>query len=109
MSSIGRFIKLHVHRFPQLCPASLSVLIVLSLAVTALAAVGGSISGTVRDATTGVIPGATVTVTNRALRTEFKTMTDSRGHFSFPNLAVGTYELSMEVTGFKPLKRSGLV
>src|SRR5215467_55553 len=73
------------------------------------AAVGGSISGTIKDPTAGVIPNAMVTVTNVSLRTEFKTMTDSRGYFSFPNLAVGRYDLVIEATGFKPQKKSGLV
>jgi hypothetical protein len=82
---------------------------VLCFALTAWSAVGGSISGTVKDVTGGVIPGAMVTATNVALRTEFKTMTDARGFFSFPNLAVGRYDLTIELSGFKPQKKNGLV
>src|SRR5262245_6645307 len=79
------------------------------LSTSVLAAVGGSISGTIKDSTGGVVPGTLVTVTNSAIRTEFKTMTDARGYFSFPNLAVGTWDLSIEATGFKPQKKTGLV
>src|SRR6185369_8543260 len=83
--------------------------IILFLATAAFAAVGGSISGTVKDSTGGVIPGAMITVTNASLRTEFKTVTDTRGYFSFPNLAVGTYDLSVDATGFRSEKKNRLV
>ena len=73
------------------------------------AAVGGSISGTVKDQTDAVIPGATVTATNVALRTELKTTTDGRGSYSFPNLAVGRYDLAIEAPGFKSQKKTNLV
>src|SRR5215831_13449709 len=89
--------------------ASLLGFIIIFLATAAFAAVGGSISGTIKDSTGGVIPGAMVTITNSSIRTEFKTMTDARGYFSFPNLAVGTWDLSLEATGFKPQKKAGLV
>src|SRR5215831_3106388 len=89
--------------------ASLLGFIIIFLATAAFAAVGGSISGTIKDSTGGVIPGAMVTITNSSIRTEFKTMTDARGYFSFPNLAVGTWDLSLEATGFKPQKKNGLI
>ena len=89
--------------------ASSFLLGAIFLATAAWAAVGGSISGTVKDATGGVIPGAMITVTNAGIRTEFKTVTDARGYFSFPNLAVGRYDLAIEATGFKPQKKNGLV
>src|SRR5215471_196530 len=89
--------------------ASLLGCIIIFLATAAFGAVGGSISGTIKDSTGGVIPGAMVTVTNSSIRTEFKTMTDARGSFSFPNLAVGSWDLSIETTGFKPEKKRGLV
>src|SRR5437879_6295218 len=82
---------------------------VLVLATVAWGAVGGSISGTVKDVTGGVIPGAMVSVTNVGLRTQFKTITDGRGYFSFPNLAVGRYDLTIEMGGFKPQNKKGLV
>ena len=89
--------------------ASSFLLGAIFLATAAWAAVGGSISGTVKDATGGVIPGAMITVTNAGIRAEFKTVTDARGNFSFPNLAVGRYDLAIEATGFKPQKKNGLV
>src|SRR5712671_602163 len=103
MILIGRFAKrTYLSSFPKCFSSLLSAVIIPFLALAAWGAVGGSISGTVKDLTGGVIPGATVMVTNVSLRTEFKTMTDARGFFSFPNLAVGNYDLTIECTGFKP-------
>src|SRR6267143_4880039 len=110
MVLIGRFIKrLHLSSLPKALSSVLSAPIIPALALTAWAAVGGSISGTVKDLTGGVIPGAMVTVTNVSLRTEFKTMTDARGYFSFPNLAVGRYDLMVAMGGFKPQRKNGFV
>src|SRR5712692_10490401 len=105
MILIGRLnTRITVPSFAKFLYSSLAAAAILLAAVAAWAAVGGSISGTVKDSTGGVIPGAMVTVTNVALRTEFKTMTDGRGYFSFPNLAVGRYDLTIEMGGFKPQK-----
>src|SRR5262249_30638359 len=73
------------------------------------AAVGGSISGTLKDPSGAVIPGATLVATNIALKTEFKATSDANGFYSFPSLPVGTYEITVDMAGFKPLKRTGLV
>ena len=77
---------------------------------TAIAAaqVGGSLSGTIKDSTGGVVPGATVSITNTAIGTVRDTVTDMQGHYSFPNVTVGRYDLNVTLEGFKPLKRAGL-
>jgi hypothetical protein len=78
------------------------------LSAVADAQVGGSLSGTIKDSTGGVIPGATVSATNTAIGTELNSVTDAQGHYSFPNVPVGRYDLTVTLEGFKPLKRSGL-
>lgn len=79
------------------------------LSIAAEAFVGGSITGTVKDPSGAVIPGATVTVKNVAQGTEIKTTTDRDGSYSFPSLAVGRYDLSIDANGFKGQKKAGLV
>lgn len=69
----------------------------------------GSISGTVKDPTGAVIPGATVTVTNTATGVQMKTTTNDSGFYSFPSLPVGRYDLRVEEEGFGVQKRTGLV
>jgi hypothetical protein len=88
---------------------TLFLLVIIVLGSSAWAWVGGSISGTVKDSSGGVIPGAMITVTNTALGAEFKAISDSRGYYSFPNLAVGRYDLNVDAAGFKPQKKTGLV
>jgi hypothetical protein len=64
------------------------------------AASGGSLSGTLTDSSGSVLPGAKITLTNAAMKSEFKTTTDGKGYYSFPNLAVGHYDLKIEASGF---------
>jgi len=71
-------------------------------------AVTGNLSGTISDTTGAVIAGAMVTVTNTAQGLQTKTATDTKGVYVFPRLPVGSYDLQVEVPGFRPEKRSGL-
>lgn len=80
----------------------------LFAAGTAWAVSGGSLAGTVKDQSGGVVPGAGLTIVNNALRTEFKATADAQGNYVFPNLAVGQYTLSIDADGFRPQKKSNL-
>ena len=71
--------------------------------------VGGSISGTVTDASGGAIPGVLVVVHNAETGTERRLTTDARGHYAAPSLTVGSYEVSATADGFSPQRRSGVV
>jgi hypothetical protein len=73
------------------------------------AATTGSISGSLKDPSGASIPGATVIATSTSQGIQSKTTTDDKGGYSFPSLAVGTYDLKVELPGFKPLSRSHLV
>src|SRR5712671_1008981 len=88
-------------------PISLSLILCLTIATWA--AVGGSISGTVKDQTGGVFPGASLVITNTAIGTAYKATSDSQGLYSFPSLAVGRYDLAIDASGFKSQKKSGIV
>jgi hypothetical protein len=68
----------------------------------------GTISGTVRDATQGVVPGASVTITNVAMGTSVSVTTNESGFFEAPYLIPGTYQVSVEISGFKKYVRDGL-
>jgi hypothetical protein len=88
--------------------ALMAVLLVIGLSTTGYAQAGGSVAGTVKDPTGAVIPGASVTLMNTALGTQFSATTDGQGVYAFPNIPVGRYDLTVTLTGFKPLKRVGL-
>ena len=67
----------------------------LLLAISSWAGVGGSISGTVKDASGGVVPKATVTATNTDTGIKQTAATDDKGFYSFPSLPVGHYDLEV--------------
>ncbi|HEV8129699.1 MAG TPA: carboxypeptidase-like regulatory domain-containing protein, partial [Acidobacteriota bacterium] len=61
----------------------------------------GTISGTARDASGAVIPGADITVTNQATNVSHSSLTNDAGFYSIPNLQIGVYTVSAALTGFK--------
>ena len=75
----------------------------------AMAAVTGSIKGTLKDPAGLAIANGTVTVTNEAQGVQNKTVTDARGVYSFPSLPVGRYDLQFEAAGFRSVRRAGIV
>ncbi len=77
-------------------------------AACAWAATTGSISGIVTDPSGLAIPGVKITVTNTGQGVQTKTITDSKGAYTFPSLPVGRYDLKTDAQDFKPEVRSGL-
>ncbi len=77
-------------------------------AVSSWAGVGGSVSGTVVDSSNAVIARATVKAVNIDTGVPLQVGTNSRGFYSFPDLPIGRYNISIEGTGFKPYRRTGI-
>jgi hypothetical protein len=72
------------------------------------AAGNGSLSGILKDPRGAVVPGATITLVNSALKSEFKAISNGRGFYSFPSLPVGRYDLTVQAAGFKTQKKTNL-
>src|SRR6185436_4306077 len=68
-----------------------------------------SLSGTVTDAQAAMVPGAQVTITNVATGQTRRANADSNGNFSFSLLQVGSYNLTVEQTGFRKYERTGIL
>jgi hypothetical protein len=68
----------------------------------------GGVRGAVRDADGGVLPGTTVTLTNAQTGATRTSVTNDRGEYVFASVAPGTYNLSVELSGFAPFRREGL-
>jgi len=68
----------------------------------------GGINGTVTDQSGAVVPGATVEATETATNSAHKTISSSAGEFSFQDLPLGAYGISVMATGFKAEKISGV-
>jgi hypothetical protein len=67
-----------------------------------------TVRGNILDSSGAVLPGATVTLTNVGTKAIFNTVTDDRGQYLFAGLFPGTYDLKVELTGFKTYERKGL-
>jgi Carboxypeptidase regulatory-like domain/TonB-dependent Receptor Plug Domain len=68
----------------------------------------GSIRGSVQDPTGGVLPGATITATNTGTNAVQTTVSDDRGQYLLAGLFPGTYDLTVELDGFKTYERKAL-
>src|SRR5262245_12014417 len=66
----------------------------------------GEITGTVKDPSGAVIPGAPVTATNSATNAVRSTVTNEAGIYSFPALAPGLYTVKVELPGFQSVVRN---
>lgn len=65
----------------------------------------GTITGTIRDTSGSVIPGATVTITNKAMGTTVTVVTNEIGFYQVPYLIPGVYQVNAELQGFKKAAR----
>lgn len=68
----------------------------------------GTISGTVSDTQNASVPGAEVRVRNIGTNIVFRAKTNESGLYTAPGLAVGEYEISGELQGFKRTVRTGI-
>ncbi len=82
---------------------------ILMLMPAAHAQITGTITGTVSDSTGAIVPGAAVTLTNTGTRDVRVTTSDSAGYFAFPALVPGTYDVKVEMKGFKTFDQVGVV
>ncbi|HET7697548.1 MAG TPA: carboxypeptidase regulatory-like domain-containing protein [Vicinamibacterales bacterium] len=86
-----------------------TALLALCVALVAAPAIAqfdrSQVSGRVKDSQGGLVPGATVTVTNQATQLTTTAVTDQTGFYTFPNLTSGKYTISTELQGFKKVVR----
>ncbi|HEY1658797.1 MAG TPA: carboxypeptidase regulatory-like domain-containing protein [Candidatus Sulfotelmatobacter sp.] len=86
----------------------LTTFILLFAAFPAYAASGGSISGTVTDTSGAVIVAATLKLVNTGQQTVWHAVSDQQGLYSFPNIPVGHYDLTITAVGFTSQKKTGV-
>jgi carboxypeptidase family protein len=80
------------------------------LVAPAQARAQSSITGTVRDASGGVLPGVTVEAASPVLIEKVRTsVTDGTGQYRIVDLRPGTYTVTFTLTGFSPVKREGYI
>lgn len=84
--------------------------IVLALAVSPVYAQNAaSITGTVKDSTGAVVPGARVVLTNNANRSQWDAASNNQGFFNFAAIPPATYSLRVIHSGFEMWTVTGIV
>ncbi len=85
------------------CLIAAELLSVLACLVpeAAAQAVYGSITGTIRDSSGGVVPGVTVTITSLTRKTTDTVITNESGMYNKERLLPDKYEVKVEMNGFK--------
>jgi hypothetical protein len=94
-------------KFPRMLVCALLFLSCFSLPARSQNSGTGSISGTVQDNTSAVVPGVPVTLATPAGTTQTAT-TDEKGEYLFSGLAPGTYKVSVVLQGFKDFKSADI-
>ncbi len=88
---------------------STQAVLLLCLALPALSqTITGRIDGHVADTSGGVLPGATITITNDGTGLSVTRVTDDNGAFTVTSLPVGTYSVTAELQGFRRQQKTGL-
>src|ERR1700733_16171413 len=82
------------------------IVVVVCFPIWLWAAANGSLSGTLKDQSGALVPGAAITLVNTALQSEYKAISNGPGFYSFPTLPVGHYDLAIEAAGFKTQKKT---
>ena len=77
-----------------------ALLMLICIAVVDAQTFRGAINGTVTDPSGAVVPSAQVKATEKATGVEHKTVTTSDGQFSFQDLKLGSYKVSVTAGGF---------
>src|SRR3984957_12041371 len=73
------------------------------------AGVGGTVSGTVTDGSGAVVSSASVSATNVDTGVHASLTTNGSGFYSFQQLSIGRYTVTIEKKGFRPYQRTGIV
>ncbi|MDP9158618.1 MAG: carboxypeptidase-like regulatory domain-containing protein, partial [Acidobacteriota bacterium] len=68
----------------------------------------GSIFGTIKDSSGGVIPGATVTLTNDDTGLVQTTLTANAGEYSFAPIKIGRYSVAAEFKDFRRIEQKNV-
>ncbi|HYJ46992.1 MAG TPA: carboxypeptidase-like regulatory domain-containing protein, partial [Pyrinomonadaceae bacterium] len=69
----------------------------------------GKITGTVTDPNKASVPGASVTVSDPTRGTSVALTTNDEGFFQAPYLLPGTYQIIVEMAGFKKFIQEGVI
>src|SRR5579862_8457313 len=88
---------------------ALLLALAVSLPFSALAQTfRGGINGTVTDQSGAVVPGASIDAVETATNVSHKTVSSSGGEFSFQDMPLGRYAITIVASGFETTKVTGI-
>jgi hypothetical protein len=87
---------------------SLALLFCAASTAAQASRVGATFEGIVRDTSGAVIPNSKVTLQSPLTNQSRTVTTNEQGFFRAEQLAVGTYEIRVEQTGFAPYRQAGV-
>ena len=96
-------------RTPQFRFLTFTTFLFLLLAPVAFAQDTATLTGTVRDNSGAVLPGATVSLKNTATGVLHKLQTNSAGEYVAAALPPGQYDLNVAVPGFRTYQADGVI
>lgn len=106
---ISAMLNARLDRTPLTRSARLVTLVALLAITIPIATFGsqvfGTIVGTVIDSTGGIMPDATLTLSNAETRAKHEVRTDGTGAFRFVGLPAGDYVLEVRTIGFADLRQ----
>jgi hypothetical protein len=94
---------------PVIACISAAALLACCAALAPAQVTTADIVGTVKDASGGVLPGATVTIKNLGTGVERSMPTNEVGNYAFTLLPIGTYSVKIELSGFKTFVNPNVV
>ncbi len=83
--------------------------LLMALSATQAQTSGGTIAGTVSDASGALVPNATVQATGADTGSVYNTVTTSAGTFHFPQMQLGRYNLTITAAGFNSQQLTGIL
>src|SRR5881392_3558833 len=89
--------------------AVVSAFVIVTCATAAGQGATAQISGTVKDQSGAVLPGAEITKTQTETGAGRMALSDETGSYVLPNLPVGPYKLEVSLPGFRTFLQSGIV
>ena len=93
----------------SLVPGLLVLMILTATAALAQMSYYGTVSGIIHDSSGALVPNASVILTDEPRQTSRNTVTNSTGEYVFADVVPSTYTVTVEITGFKKLDRTGVV
>src|SRR3954452_22660002 len=86
----------------------IAVAALLSTSVLWAQAIFATLTGIVTDPSGAVVANAKVTLRDAASGSERASVTDSQGFYTFASVPVGTYNLSVEASGFQTYRATNI-